>query len=132
MAATLSAAKTPAPNVIQPIANVEALIFIKPDVKNQNIIVGDFTYFADKDFEQHEFRWQKRGKRGKVEVYASNLPRGPSSLLRFLLENGEVVFSVNCRYILPIAVHNPFNISIRYPILQYPILTILRNKQIRS
>ena len=63
MAATLSAAKTPAPNVIQPIANVEALIFIKPDVKNQNIIVGDFTYFADKDFEQHEFRWQKKGKK---------------------------------------------------------------------
>ena len=46
-------AKTPDPNVIQPIANVEALIFIKPDIKNKNIIVGDFTYFADKDFEQH-------------------------------------------------------------------------------
>ena len=46
-------AKTPDPNVIQPIANVEALTFVKPDVKNQNIIVGDFTYFADKDFEQH-------------------------------------------------------------------------------
>ena len=46
-------AKTPDPNVIQPIANVEALTFVKPDVKNQNIIVGDFTYFADKDFEEH-------------------------------------------------------------------------------
>lgn len=46
-------AKTPDPNVIQPIANVEALTFVKPDVKNKNIIVGDFTYFADKDFERH-------------------------------------------------------------------------------
>lgn len=46
-------AKTPDPNVIQPIVNVEALTFVKPDVKNQNIIVGDFTYFADKDFERH-------------------------------------------------------------------------------
>jgi virginiamycin A acetyltransferase len=46
-------AKTPDPNVIQPIANVEALTFVKPDVKNQNIIVSDFTYFADKDFERH-------------------------------------------------------------------------------
>ena len=45
--------KTPDPSVIQPIANVEALTFAKPDVKNQNIIVGDFTYFADKDFERH-------------------------------------------------------------------------------
>ena len=46
-------AKTPDPNVIQPIANVEALTFVKPDVKNQNIIVGDFTYIADSDFESH-------------------------------------------------------------------------------
>ena len=46
-------AKTPGPNVIQPIANVEALTFVKPDVKNQNIIVGDFTYIADSDFESH-------------------------------------------------------------------------------
>lgn len=46
-------AKTPDPNVIQPIANVEALTFVKPDVKNQNIIVGVFTYIADSDFESH-------------------------------------------------------------------------------
>ncbi len=46
-------AKTPDPNVIQPIANVEALTFVKPAIKKPNIIVGDFTYFADKDFEQH-------------------------------------------------------------------------------
>lgn len=46
-------AKTPDPNVIQPIANVEALTFVKPAVKNPNIIVGDFTYIADSDFESH-------------------------------------------------------------------------------
>ena len=46
-------AKTPDPSVIQPIANVEALTFVKPAVKNQNIIVGDFTYIADSDFESH-------------------------------------------------------------------------------
>ena len=46
-------AKTPDPSVIQPIANVEALTFVKPAVKNPNIIVGDFTYIADSDFESH-------------------------------------------------------------------------------
>jgi virginiamycin A acetyltransferase len=29
------------------------LTFVKPAIKNPNIIVGDFTYFADKDFERH-------------------------------------------------------------------------------
>ena len=46
-------AKTPDPNVIQPIANVEALTFVKPAIKNPNIIVCDFTYIADSDFESH-------------------------------------------------------------------------------
>ena len=46
-------AKTPDPSVIQPIANVEALTFVKPAVKKPSIIVGDFTYIADKDFERH-------------------------------------------------------------------------------
>lgn len=46
-------AKTPDPNVIQPIANVEALTFVKPAIKKPNIIVGDFTYIADSDFESH-------------------------------------------------------------------------------
>ena len=32
---------------------MEALTFVKPAVKNQNIIVGDFTYIADSDFESH-------------------------------------------------------------------------------
>ena len=45
--------KRPDPNVVQPISNVERLTFIKPTVKNPNIIVGEFTYFGDVDFEKH-------------------------------------------------------------------------------
>lgn len=45
--------KRPDPNIAQPIPNVERLTFVKPTVKNPNIIVGDFTYFADTDFESH-------------------------------------------------------------------------------
>ena len=32
---------------------MKALTFVKPAVKNPNIIVGDFTYIADSDFESH-------------------------------------------------------------------------------
>jgi len=45
--------KRPDPNIAQPIPNVERLTFVKPTVKNSNIVVGDFTYFADTDFESH-------------------------------------------------------------------------------
>ena len=45
--------KRPDPNVAHPIPNVESMTFVKPTVKNPNIIVGDFTYFADTDFESH-------------------------------------------------------------------------------
>ena len=43
----------PSPNTIFPIANIKTLTYIKPTIKNKNIIVGDFTYFADTDFEKH-------------------------------------------------------------------------------
>ena len=43
----------PNPNLIFPIKNVDSITYVKPSVKNPNIIVGDFTYFADKDFEKH-------------------------------------------------------------------------------
>nr|MBP3283449.1 CatB-related O-acetyltransferase [Treponema sp.] len=43
----------PNPNLIFPIKNLDSIIYVKPSVKNPNIIVGDFTYFADKDFEKH-------------------------------------------------------------------------------
>ena len=45
--------KIPDPNVIYPISGSDKEIYVKPTVKNQNIIVGDFTYIADSDFESH-------------------------------------------------------------------------------
>lgn len=43
----------PNPNKIFPMKNNKKMINIKPTIKNKNIIVGDFTYFADTDFEKH-------------------------------------------------------------------------------
>lgn len=43
----------PNPNAIFPIPNLNTLTYVKPTIKNPNIIVGDFTYFADTDFESH-------------------------------------------------------------------------------
>ena len=45
--------KTPDPNAIHPIAGYENEIYVKPTVTNPNIIVGDFTYIADSEFESH-------------------------------------------------------------------------------
>ena len=43
----------PNPNLIFPIKNLDSITYVKPSIKNPNIIVGDFTYFGDKDFEKH-------------------------------------------------------------------------------
>ena len=45
--------KNPDPNTIHPIAGYENEIYVKPTVTNPNIIVGEFTYIADRDFESH-------------------------------------------------------------------------------
>ena len=45
--------KIPNPNTIHPIAGYDKEIYVKPTIKNQNIIVGDFTYIADSEFESH-------------------------------------------------------------------------------
>ena len=45
--------KTPNPNTINPISGYDKEIYIKPTIKNKNIIVGDFSYIADSDFESH-------------------------------------------------------------------------------
>ena len=45
--------KTPDPNVIRPIVGYEREIYVKPTLTNPNIIVGDFTYIADTEFECH-------------------------------------------------------------------------------
>lgn len=43
----------PTPDTIFPIQNCNTLILVKPTITNPNIIVGDFTYFSDVDFESH-------------------------------------------------------------------------------
>lgn len=43
----------PNPNNIYPIPDYKNEIYVKPTVKNPNIIVGDFTYIADNEFESH-------------------------------------------------------------------------------
>ena len=45
--------KSPNPNTVHPIAGYDKEIYVKPAVTNPNIIVGDFTYIADSDFECH-------------------------------------------------------------------------------
>ena len=44
---------TPNPNTVHPIAGYDKEIYVKPTIKNPNIIVGDFTYIADSKFESH-------------------------------------------------------------------------------
>lgn len=43
----------PNPNTVHPIAGYDKEIYVKPTIKNPNIIVGDFTYIADSEFESH-------------------------------------------------------------------------------
>ncbi len=45
--------KAPDPNSIHPIAGYDKEIYVKPTITNPNIIVGDFTYIADSEFESH-------------------------------------------------------------------------------
>ena len=45
--------KQPNPNVIHPINGYDKEIYIMPKITNSNIIVGDFSYIADTDFESH-------------------------------------------------------------------------------
>ncbi len=45
--------KRPDPGVIHPVAGYDKEIYVKPTLTRPNIIVGDFTYIADSDFESH-------------------------------------------------------------------------------
>ncbi len=45
--------KMPDSNTIHPIAGYEKEIYVKPTIRNPNIIVGEFTYIADSEFESH-------------------------------------------------------------------------------
>ena len=43
----------PDPNIVHPINGYDKEIYIKPTINNPNIIVGDFSYIADSDYESH-------------------------------------------------------------------------------
>ena len=43
----------PNPNNPFPVQGVSYVTYVKPTLKNPNIIVGDFTYISDSDFESH-------------------------------------------------------------------------------
>ncbi|WP_297813223.1 CatB-related O-acetyltransferase [uncultured Helicobacter sp.] len=43
----------PNPNNPFPIKGVDYVCYVKPIIKNPNVIVGDFTYISDSDFERH-------------------------------------------------------------------------------
>ena len=45
--------KHPDPNAVHPITGYDKETYVKPTIKNPNIIVGDFTYIADSKFENH-------------------------------------------------------------------------------
>ena len=49
----MKSGNNPDPNVIHPIAGYDKEIYVKPTITNPNIIVGDFTYIADSQFESH-------------------------------------------------------------------------------
>lgn len=45
--------RVPNPNAVYPISGYDKEIYVKPTINNPNIIVGDFTYIADSEFESH-------------------------------------------------------------------------------
>lgn len=49
----MSDSVNPNPNTLFPIPGYSNEIYVKPSITSPNIIVGDFTYIADSDFEVH-------------------------------------------------------------------------------
>jgi len=45
--------QAPNPDIVFPVPHINTVTYVKPTIQNQNIIVGDFTYFGDTDFESH-------------------------------------------------------------------------------
>lgn len=43
----------PDPETVHPVPGYDREIYVKPTIRDPNIIVGDFTYIADSDFESH-------------------------------------------------------------------------------
>lgn len=44
---------SPNPDTIFPVTGCKTVTYVRPTINNPNIIVGDFTYFSDTDFEKH-------------------------------------------------------------------------------
>ena len=49
----MQAKNLPDPNVIHPIPGYDREIYVKPTIRNPNVVVGEFTYIADTQFESH-------------------------------------------------------------------------------
>ncbi len=45
--------KLPNSDIIHPVKDIDYVTYVKPTITNKNIIVGDFTYISDIDFESH-------------------------------------------------------------------------------
>ena len=45
--------RIPDPNVVHPVPGCDGEIYVKPTIQSPNILVGEFTYIADSDFESH-------------------------------------------------------------------------------
>lgn len=43
----------PNPQQVFPLSGIDILTYVKPTLKNPSILVGEFTYFGDQDFEKH-------------------------------------------------------------------------------
>ena len=44
---------SPDPHKIFPVPGIDTVTYVRPTIKNPNIIVGEFTYFSGVDFESH-------------------------------------------------------------------------------
>lgn len=53
---------SPNPNTVHPITGYDKEIYVKPTIKNPNIVVGDFTYIADSEFESHVTHFYPRSR----------------------------------------------------------------------
>ena len=49
----MKSGKLPNPDTVHPIPGYEKEIYVKPTITNPSILVGEFTYIADAEFERH-------------------------------------------------------------------------------
>ena len=78
--------KKPDPNVIHPIAGYDKEIYVKPTITNSNIMVGDFTYIADSDFESHVTHFYPWSRDKLMMLIAGASHAGKTILAQQMLE----------------------------------------------